>query len=64
MEDEWGKPVDPQTRFADALESLIRKRAVLAFVHAETSTGARSDVKSLCRLCATEHDCLSIVDMP
>jgi alanine-glyoxylate transaminase/serine-glyoxylate transaminase/serine-pyruvate transaminase len=35
--------------------------AFLAFVHAETSTGALSDAKTLCAL-AREHGCLSIVD--
>jgi len=34
---------------------------VLAFVHAETSTGARSDAATLCRL-AREHGALSVVD--
>ena len=34
---------------------------MLAFVHAETSTGARSDAGTLCRL-AREHGALSIVD--
>ena len=34
---------------------------VLAFVHAETSTGVESDAKALCRL-ATENGALSIVD--
>ena len=33
----------------------------LAFVHAETSTGASSDAKVLCEL-ARKYDCLSIVD--
>jgi hypothetical protein len=38
---------------------LINRR--LAFVHAETSTGALSDAEALCRL-AKAHDCLTIVD--
>jgi alanine-glyoxylate transaminase/serine-glyoxylate transaminase/serine-pyruvate transaminase len=33
----------------------------MAFVHAETSTGARSDAASLCALAST-YDCLNIVD--
>jgi alanine-glyoxylate transaminase / serine-glyoxylate transaminase / serine-pyruvate transaminase len=33
----------------------------LAFVHAETSTGARSDAKTLCAL-AKKYHCLTIVD--
>jgi alanine-glyoxylate transaminase / serine-glyoxylate transaminase / serine-pyruvate transaminase len=59
IEDEWGKPVDPN-KVEDALRTNP-EAAVLAFVHAETSTGARSDAQELCAL-ATRHDCLSIVD--
>ena len=57
--DEWGRAVDPQ-KVEDALRANP-DAAVLAFVHAETSTGARSDAETLCRL-AREHNCLSIVD--
>ena len=59
VEDEWGKPVDPN-KIEDALRAHP-EAAVLAFVHAETSTGARSDAQVLCAL-ASRHDCLSIVD--
>jgi alanine-glyoxylate transaminase/serine-glyoxylate transaminase/serine-pyruvate transaminase len=59
VEDDWGKPVDPQ-KVEDALKANPDAK-VLAFVHAETSTGARSDAATLCRL-ASENDCLSIVD--
>ncbi len=59
VEDDWGKPVDPD-KVEDALKAHP-EASVLAFVHAETSTGARSDAETLCRL-AREHDCLSIVD--
>ncbi len=59
IEDEWGKPVDPQ-KVEDALQAN-RDAKVLAFVHAETSTGARSDAATLCSL-AQAHDCLTIVD--
>lgn len=43
VEDEWGKPVDPQ-KLEDALRVNPEARLV-AFVHAETSTGAQSDAK-------------------
>jgi alanine-glyoxylate transaminase/serine-glyoxylate transaminase/serine-pyruvate transaminase len=59
VEDEWGQPVDPQ-KVEDALKAHPDAR-IVAFVHAETSTGARSDAATLCRI-AREHDCLSIVD--
>ena len=59
VEDDWGQPVDPN-KVEETLKAHPEAR-VLAFVHAETSTGARSDAETLCRL-AREHDCLSIVD--
>ena len=59
VEDEWGKPVDPQ-KVGDALKANPDAK-VVAFVHAETSTGASSDVKTLCEL-AHKHDCVTIVD--
>lgn len=59
VEDEWGQPVDPQ-KVRDALRRHP-EASLLAFVHAETSTGALSDARTLCTL-AREHDCLSLVD--
>jgi len=59
VQDDWGHAVDPQ-KVEDALKANADAK-VLAFVHAETSTGARSDAAELCRL-AQQHDCLSIVD--
>ena len=59
VQDDWGRPVDPQ-KVEDALKANPGAK-ILAFVHAETSTGARSDAATLCAL-ARQHDCLSIVD--
>ncbi|MBT5232071.1 MAG: alanine--glyoxylate aminotransferase family protein [Methylococcales bacterium] len=59
VEDDWGKPVDPNKVEAALKENPDAK--VLAFVHAETSTGVESDAKTLCAL-AQKHDCLTIVD--
>lgn len=57
--DDWGSAVDPQ-KLEEAL--VAHPDAVLvAFVHAETSTGAQSDAKTLVEL-AHSHDCLTIVD--
>jgi alanine-glyoxylate transaminase/serine-glyoxylate transaminase/serine-pyruvate transaminase len=59
VEDEWGQPVS-----LDKTEAALQANPdakILAFVHAETSTGASSDVKALCEL-AQRYDCLSIVD--
>jgi len=59
VEDEWGKAVDPQ-KLEDALKANPDAK-VVAFVHAETSTGAQSDVKTLVEI-AHKYDCLTIVD--
>ena len=59
VEDNWGAPVDPQ-KLEDVLKAHPDAR-VVAFVHAETSTGAQSDAATLAAL-AREHDCLTIVD--
>ena len=59
VEDEWGKPVS-----IDKVEQALRDNpdaVVLAFVQAETSTGAHTAPAPLVRL-AHEHDCLTIVD--
>lgn len=59
IEDEWGKTVD-----IDKVEQALSENPdakALAFVHSETSTGARSDAETLCAL-AGKYDCLSIVD--
>ncbi len=59
VEDDWGRAIDAN-KVEDALKSNPQAK-VLAFVHAETSTGAQSDAKTLCAL-ASRYDCLSIVD--
>lgn len=59
VEDDWGRAVDPE-KVERAL--IVHPEAkILAFVHAETSTGARSDAETLIDL-AHAHDCLVIVD--
>jgi alanine-glyoxylate transaminase/serine-glyoxylate transaminase/serine-pyruvate transaminase len=58
VDHDWGQPVDP-ARVEAALALAPTK--VLAFVHAETSTGARSDAASLCAV-ARKHGALSVVD--
>ena len=59
VEDAWGEPCDPQ-KLEDALKANPDAR-VVAFVHAETSTGAQSDAKTLVAI-AHKYDALSIVD--
>ncbi|WP_038246705.1 pyridoxal-phosphate-dependent aminotransferase family protein [Ghiorsea bivora] len=59
VEDEWGQACDPAK-----LEAALKahpEATTVAFVHAETSTGATTDVKAMCDL-AHAHDCLTIVD--
>ena len=59
VDHEWGEAIDPQ-KVEDALKKNPDAR-LLAFVHAETSTGALSDAKTLVQL-AHQHDALAIVD--
>ena len=59
VEDAWGEPVDPN-KLEDALKANPDTR-VVAFVHAETSTGVQSDAKTLVEI-AHKHDALTIVD--
>ncbi|WP_262694762.1 pyridoxal-phosphate-dependent aminotransferase family protein [Kordiimonas aquimaris] len=56
---EWGKAPD-----LNKIEEILKDNpdaSLLAFVHAETSTGVRADAESICRL-ARNHDCLTIMD--
>lgn len=55
----WGRAVETDKVEAALIAHPDAK--FLAFVHAETSTGAVSDAKTLCKL-AQAHDCLTIVD--
>lgn len=59
VEFDWGTAPD-----LNLVEDALKQNGyakILAFVHAETSTGVRADAAALCRL-AKEYDCLSIVD--
>jgi alanine-glyoxylate transaminase/serine-glyoxylate transaminase/serine-pyruvate transaminase len=59
VEDPWGEAIN-----ADKLEETLKVHKdakIVAMVHAETSTGAQSDVAKLVKL-AHAHDCLTIVD--
>jgi alanine-glyoxylate transaminase/serine-glyoxylate transaminase/serine-pyruvate transaminase len=59
VDDPMGKPVDPEK-----VEDAFRKNPdakILAFVHAETSTGVASDAKTLAEI-ARKHDAFTIVD--
>lgn len=59
IDDEWGKPVSIEKVAATLAEHSDAK--ILAFVHAETSTGACSDAQALSQL-AKQHGMLTIVD--
>ncbi len=59
VNDDWGKAVS-----TDKVEQVLKDNPdakILAFVHAETSTGARSDAQALCKI-AHDNDCITIVD--
>jgi alanine-glyoxylate transaminase/serine-glyoxylate transaminase/serine-pyruvate transaminase len=59
VEDEWGTAISVEkVKAAFAAHDNIK---ALAFVHAETSTGVRSDAKALCKI-AQDNNALSIVD--
>jgi alanine-glyoxylate transaminase/serine-glyoxylate transaminase/serine-pyruvate transaminase len=55
----WGSAIDP----AELEEKLNQNEdaSIVAFVHAETSTGAKSDIKTLAEI-AHKHNCLTIAD--
>jgi alanine-glyoxylate transaminase/serine-glyoxylate transaminase/serine-pyruvate transaminase len=59
VEDPWGSTIDID-KVEQALTDNPDAKAI-AFVHAETSTGTRSDVEALCGI-AAKYNCLSIVD--
>lgn len=59
LETDWGRAVEPQ-RVEDALKKNPGIK-IVAFVHAETSTGAQSDAKAIAQI-ARKFDCLTIVD--
>lgn len=59
VDDAWGQPVDPN-KLEDALKTN-RDARIVAFVHAETSTGVQSDARKLAEV-ARHYDCLTIVD--
>lgn len=59
VQDTWGQAVD-LNKVEDAFKANPDAK-ILAFVHAETSTGALSDAKALCQI-AQKYGALSIVD--
>jgi len=59
VDDEWGCAIDP-SKLQLALENNP-DTCIVAMVHAETSTGAQSDIAALVKL-AHKYDCLTIVD--
>ncbi len=59
VESPWGKQTS-----VDDLKSTLQAHPdakIVAFVHAETSTGVRNDAAALCKV-AKQHGCLTIVD--
>ena len=59
IQDEWGTPVSVKKLEVALKENPDTK--IVAFVHAETSTGVRSDAETIARI-AKEHNCLVIAD--
>ncbi len=58
IEEEWGKPIDPQR-----VEAELKQRSykLMAMVHAETSTGVLQPVEDIVRL-AKEYDTMMMLD--
>ncbi len=59
VEDAWGRAVDPNK--VEAAFQAHPDAKILAFVHAETSTGAQSDAASLAAI-ARRHGALTLMD--
>lgn len=59
VEDAWGAPVDPAK--VEAAFAANPDAKILAFVHAETSTGAQSDAAALAAV-ARRHGALAVMD--
>jgi alanine-glyoxylate transaminase / serine-glyoxylate transaminase / serine-pyruvate transaminase len=58
IEEEWGKPIDPQRVDAELKQ---RSYKLMAMVHAETSTGVLQPVEDIVRL-AKEYDTMMMLD--
>jgi len=59
VENEWGKAIE-----VDKVDDILKKEndvRILAFVHAETSTGVLNDAESLSHL-AKNYDCITVAD--
>jgi len=59
VQEAWSKAVDP-AKLEETLEKNKDVR-IVSFVHAETSTGAKSDIKTLTEI-AHKYDCIVIAD--
>lgn len=59
VEADWGRAIDPQ-KLEDTLKANPDIK-VTAFVHAETSTGAKSDIQALAEI-SHKHNCLVVAD--
>lgn len=60
VKETWGRAIEPQ-KLDDALKANTGVK-VVAFVHAETSTGALSNIKQLSEI-AHKHNCLVVADV-
>lgn len=60
VKETWGRAIEPQ-KLEDALKANTDTK-IVAFVHAETSTGALSNIKQLSEI-AHKHNCLVVADV-
>ncbi len=59
IEQDWGKAIDPE-KLEETLK-LNPDADLVAFVHAETSTGVKSDIKTLTQIAHT-YNCMVVAD--
>ncbi len=60
VKETWGRAIEPQ-KLEDALKANTDAK-IVSFVHAETSTGALSNIKLLSEI-AHKHNCLVVADV-
>ncbi len=60
VKENWGRAIDPQ-KLEDTLKEN-KDAKIAAFVHAETSTGALSNIKELSKI-AHAHNCMVVADV-
>jgi len=61
IEVELGQVINPETLKAKLNQDTKKEIKIVTLTHSETSTGAKNDIKTLCRI-IKEHGAISVVD--